>query len=325
MSESKLRITPHRAADTGVPAVARSMAARQEQRVIQAAWLRSRGTPFLFLLPALVWYVVFLGYPMASSLVTSFTDWDGFSPDRSYVGLANYQTVLIDDRVSRMALLNNVIWTGVSLVVPTALGLFLAVALTQAVPGRTVFRAIFYAPGVLPLVAVGQIWAWIYNPQFGVLNEALNLIGLGFLGRGWLSDFQTAFGAVLVTAIWQGTGFPMILYLAGLQGIPNEQYEAARIDGASGLRLFRDITLPWLRETHVIVLTLVIIGSFNAFDLVYTMTYGGPGRATQVLATWMYFNTFQYHHAGFGSAIAWVIAIISLIVTIPYIRMMARR
>jgi raffinose/stachyose/melibiose transport system permease protein len=150
-------------------------------------------------------------------------------------------------------------------------------------------------------------------------------VGLDSLTRGWLSDFHTAFGATMVAAIWQGTGFPMILYLAGLQAIPKEQYEAARVDGATSLHLLRDITLPWLRETHVIVLTLTVIGSFNVFDIIYTMTYGGPGKETQVLATWMYFNTFQYHNAGLGSAIAWVIAAISLVVVIPYIRIMSRR
>jgi raffinose/stachyose/melibiose transport system permease protein len=129
----------------------------------------------------------------------------------------------------------------------------------------------------------------------------------------------------MVAAIWQGLGFPMVLYLAGLQGIPAEQYEAARVDGATTWQRFWHITLPWLSETHIIVITLGVIGSFKVFDLIYAMTYGGPGQATQVLASWMYFNTFQYYHVGYGSALAWVIALISLAVTIPYIRVMSRR
>jgi raffinose/stachyose/melibiose transport system permease protein len=295
------------------------------EQAVSAGRLRARATPYLFLLPGLAWYLIFLGYPMAYSLVASFTDWDGLSPTRTFVGLENYKTILFDDRVSRLALTNNLIWTAFSLLVPTVLGLLLAVALNSLIPGRTIFRTIFFSPVVLPLVAVGMIWAWMYNPQFGFINQLLELVGLGHLARGWLSDFQTAFGATMVTAFWQGTGFPMILYLAGLQGIPNEQYEAARIDGANRFQSFRDITLPWLRETHIIVITLAVIYSLRVFDLIYAMTYGGPGRSTQVLATWMYFNTFQYHHAGFGSAIAWVIALISMIVTIPYIRLMSRR
>jgi raffinose/stachyose/melibiose transport system permease protein len=287
-------------------------------------WQRGLS-PYLFLAPALLWYLVFLIYPMASSLVLSFYEWDGLSPEWTFVGLANYETILLRDHVSRRALVNNIIWMLVTLTVPTVLGLLLAVALDQALPGRRLFRSIFYGTGVMPLVAVGIIWAWMYNPQFGLINAVLQQVGLGGLARGWLSDYTTALPATLVTAIWQGTGFPMILYLAGLQGIPHEQYDAARIDGANGVQCFRYVTLPWLRETHVIVITLAIINSFKVFDLIYTMTYGGPGRSTQVLATWMYFNTFQYYNAGLGSAIAWVIVLLSMCFAIPYLRINSRQ
>lgn len=283
------------------------------------------ATPYLFLLPALAIYSAFLVYPMVYSLVVSLSDWDGLSPTRRFVGMANYQRIVFDDPVALLALRNNAIWTIAQLLVPTTLGLMLAVLLNQRLPGRTALRAVVYGPGVLPLVAVGIIWAWIYNPSFGFLNESLKLVGLGALRRGWLSDYNTALIATMATSVWYGTGFPMILYLAGLQGIPGEQYEAATMDGADAIARFRHVTLPWLRETHVIVVTLAIIGSFRVFDIVYTMTNGGPGRQTQVLATWMYANTFQYSHAGLGSAIAWVIAGISLLVTIPYIRLLARR
>jgi raffinose/stachyose/melibiose transport system permease protein len=278
----------------------------------------------LFLLPALVWYLVFLVYPMAFSLFISFTDWDGLSPSFNVVGLANYTSILFQDDISRLALRNNILWTLGTLLLPSVMGLLLAVALNRGLPGRTIFRVILYSPGILPLVAVGLIWGWMYNPQFGFINEALKVIGLEHLARGWLSDFDTALPATFVTAIWGGVGFPMVLYLAALQAIPNEQYEAARIDGANGFHLFRFITLPWLREAHVIVFSLAVINSFRTFDLIYTMTYGGPGRSTQVLGTWMYFQAFQYYHAGFGSALAWVIAIITLTVAIPYVRTMSR-
>jgi raffinose/stachyose/melibiose transport system permease protein len=281
-------------------------------------------TAYLFLLPALSIYLVFLVYPIVDSLWVSLHEWDGLSPTWTFVGLANYRRLFLEDPVAWQALRNNVIWVAFKLLVPTVLGLLLAVALNRAIAGRTILRAIFYAPGVLPLVAVGIIWAWIYNPNFGFLNELLKMAGFGWLARGWLSDYSTALPAVMITSIWYGTGFPMVLYLAGLQGIPEEQYEAARIDGASPFQSFRYITLPWLRETHVVVITLAVISSFRVFDIVYTMTNGGPGRETQVLALWMYQNTFQYSHAGYGSALAWAIALISLVVTIPYIRRMSR-
>lgn len=169
-----------------------------------------------------------------------------------------------------------------------------------------------------------MIWAWMYNPQFGFINEVLEAVGLGFLARGWLSTFETALPATFLTAVWGGVGFPMIIYLAALQAIPQEQYEAAKIDGANGQQLFWRITIPWLREANVIVFSLAVISSFKTFDLIYTMTYGGPGRATQVLGTWMYFHSFQYYNAGYGAAIAWVIAIITLVMAIPYIQRMSR-
>ncbi len=285
---------------------------------------RARLIPYLFLLPALIWYLIFLVYPMAFSLFISFTNWDGLSNHFDMVGLANYRSILFEDDISRLALKNNILWTLGSLLFPTVIGLMLAVALNRKLFARNALRAIFYGPGILPLVAVGMIWSWMYNGQFGFVNEFLKVIGLGDYTRGWLSVYETALPATFITAIWSGIGFPMVIYLAALQGIPAEQFEAARIDGANGWHLFWSITLPWLREAHVIVLSLVVINSFKTFDLIYSMTYGGPGRSTQVLGTWMYFNAFQYYHAGLGSALAWVIAAITLVVAIPYIRHMSR-
>ena len=234
--------------------------------------------PYLFLAPALIWYVIFLVYPMASSLFISFFDWDGLSPTMTFVGLANYINIFFNDPVSQLALLNNVFWTVGSLLVPTTIGLLLAVALNRQIPGTTVFRTIFYAPAVLPLVGVGLIWAWMYNPQYGAINAILKAVGLGDLAMGWLSNYRTALAATFVTFVWSSVGFPMILYLAGLQAINKEFYEAARIDGASALQVFRHVTLPGLNETHVVVLSLTVISGFKVFDLIYTMTYGGPGR-----------------------------------------------
>ncbi len=285
---------------------------------------RFRLAPYLFLAPALIWYLIFLVYPMYQSLMISFMDWDGLSPNIRYVGLDNYRRIFFEDQTARRALGNNILWTIGVLLIPTVIGLLLAVALDRNLRGRTIYRSIFYGPAVLPMVAAGMIWAWMYNPQFGFVNYVLQAIGLGHLARGWLSTFETALPAVFVTQIWGGVGFPMVLYLAALQAIPSEQFEAARIDGANGRQLFFQITLPWLREAHVIVFSLAVINSFKTFDLIYTMTYGGPGRITQVLGTWMYFHAFQYYHAGYGAALAWVIALITLVMAIPYIQRMSR-
>jgi len=307
--------------------MARGLVTEAELPAVRAKtsrWQHGWFVPYLFLAPALFFYVGFLVYPMLSSLWISFFDWDGLSPTKTFVGLDNYLKLFFNDEVARRALWNNVLWTIASLIVPTGLGLSFALALNRNVPGTTAFRAVFYSPAVLPLVAVGLIWSWMYNPQFGAVNVFLKEIGLGAIARGWLSDFNTALPAAFLTSVWANAGLPMVLYLAGLQSINREFYDAAKIDGAGPLQAFRHITLPGLSETHVIVLSLAVIQAFKVFDLIYVMTYGGPGQSTQVLGTWMYFQSFQYYHAGYGAAIAWVIAAIVLVIAVPYIRRMSR-
>jgi raffinose/stachyose/melibiose transport system permease protein len=275
-------------------------------------------TPWLFALPALIVYIVFLVYPAFSSLFFSLTDWDGLSPGYNIVGLENYRAMIHDPVVIRAAI-NNVIWTVVTIVFPVVLGLALAVTLNGKVRGKPILRMVYYTPGVLPLVAVASIWGWLYNPDYGAVNALLRAIGLDGLAQPWLGQNSTALAAVMVPAIWLRTGFPMLLYLAALQGIPQDQYEAATMDGATRSQQFWHITMPNLKPAHYIVLALSLIDSFKVFDLIYATTYGGPGTATQVFGTWMYFNVFQYYHAGYGTAIAVVITVVAIAVSIPYV------
>jgi raffinose/stachyose/melibiose transport system permease protein len=275
-------------------------------------------SPWLFALPALAVYVVFLVYPSITSLFFSLTDWDGLSPTYNIVGLQNYLD-MVDDPVIATALKNNVIWTVVTLTVPLVVGLALAMLLNGKVRGKPFLRLVFYTPAVLPLVAIASIWGWLYNPQYGAINEFLRLIGLGQLAQPWLGQDSTALAAVMVPAIWVRVGFPMLLYLAALQGISAEMYEAATVDGATKSQQFWHITMPSLRPAHYIVLALSLIDSFKVFDLIYATTYGGPGTATQVMGTWMYANVFQYYLAGYGTAIAVVVTVIAIVVSIPYV------
>ncbi|MGR6916224.1 carbohydrate ABC transporter permease [[Actinomadura] parvosata] len=280
---------------------------------------KGRWRPWLFALPALAVYAVFLVYPAGSSLWFSFTDWDGLSPSYNVVGLDNYERML-SDPVVLTAGRNNLIWSAVTIVVPVTLGLALALLLNGKLRGKPVLRLIFYAPGVLPLVAIASIWGWLYNPDHGAINSFLRLVGLDGLAQPWLGQDSTALWAVMVPAVWLRTGFPMLLYLAALQGIPGQLYEAARVDGATRWEQFWHVTMPGLRATHSIVLALSLIDSFKVFDMVYAMTYGGPGTATQVMGTWMYANVFQYYQAGYGTAIAVVITVVAIAVGIPYVR-----
>lgn len=272
-----------------------------------------------FALPALIVYVVFLVYPALQSLWFSFTNWDGLSPSYDFVGVQNYRD-MAKDPVVIQAMINNIIWTVVTITVPVVLGLLLAMALNGKVRGKPVLRLLFYMPAVLPLVAVASIWGWLYNPQYGAINAALRAIGLDSLAQPWLGQDSTALAAVMIPAIWLRVGFPMLLYLAALQGINTDMYEAATVDGASKWQQFWFITMPSLRPAHYIVIALSLIDSFKVFDLIYAMTYGGPGTATQVMGTWMYFNVFQYYQAGYGTAIAVVITVVAIAVSIPYVR-----
>jgi raffinose/stachyose/melibiose transport system permease protein len=280
-------------------------------------------SPWLLALPALAVYAVFLCWPAVRSLWLSFTSWDGLSTEQPFVGLDNYVRI-VEDRTARLALVNNLLWAIVTIVVPVVLGLALAVALHGSARAKPFLRTVFYMPAVLPLVAVATIWGWLFQPSGGAVNETLEMLGLGALAQPWLGQDSTALWAAMIPAIWVRTGFPMLLYLAALQTIPRELYESASTDGATAWQQFRHVTFPNLRGAHYIVVALSVIESFKVFDLVYAMTYGGPGRSTQVLGTWMYFNVFQYYEAGYGAAIAVVITLIALAVGIPYVRSQTR-
>jgi raffinose/stachyose/melibiose transport system permease protein len=294
----------------GAPPV-RSVRRKKAQRGGLIAWT--------FALPALIVYFVFLVYPALNSLWFSLTDWDGLSATYNIVGVDNY-VAMTNDPVVIQAMINNLIWTVVTITVPVIIGLLLAIALNGKVRGKPALRLLFYTPAVLPLVAVASIWGWLYNPQYGAINAALRAIGLDALAQPWLGQDSTALAAVIIPAIWLRVGFPMLLYLAALQGISADMYEAATVDGATKLQQFWHITMPSLRPAHYIVIALSLIDSFKVFDLIYAMTYGGPGTATQVMGTWMYFNVFQYYQAGYGTAIAVVITVVAIAVSIPYVR-----
>jgi len=303
---------------TAPPVISRPVQPSGWRRLRQSGAL----TGWAFAAPALIVYLAFLVYPALNSAYLSFTNWDGLSPHKAFVGFRNY-IYLVRDSVVHTAIRNNLLWALVTIVVPLALGLALALAVNTNIYLRPFIRTVLYMPAVLPLVGVGVIWGWLFQPA-GVINSVLHDIGLGSPAHAWLGDSTTAIWAIMVPAIWVRTGFPFLLYLAALQGIPGEYYEAAHTDGAGIWQRFRHITFPSLRTTHYILIALALIETAKVFDLVYAMTAGGPGNSTQVLGTWMYFNAFQSYHFGYGTAIAVVITIISILVGIPYVRSQAR-
>ena len=233
---------------------------------------------WLFLAPAAFIFVVVLIYPMTYSAWLSLFQWDGVSPNKVWVGVENYVELFTANRVFWIALKNNVFWSLLSLIVPTGMGLGLALLLNTAFRGSSFFRSVFYFPAILSMSIVGLIWSWMYHPTLGLIDESLAAIGLAGLESNWLSDPSIALYSVFVAATWHNAGLPMLLFLAGLQTIPKEVMEASRIDGATRLQSFWFVTFPMLRETTMVVVAITAINSLKVYDIIYVMTYGGPAN-----------------------------------------------
>ena len=238
-------------------------------------------TAYFFILPTLALFAVFSVYPFARTVQLSFTDWDGLSSAFRGVGLTNYLAAF-RDTIWWQSIGNGLLLAVVALTLMQGLGLLLAIAVDRKISGQSIYRTLFYIPPILSGIVVATIWKWLYEPNNGVINSTLENIGLGGLAHPWLGSPATALWAISLVSIWQGVGYPFLLFLAGLQGISNDIYEAARMDGATGSQIFRMITLPLLRPVIGIVSVLTFLGAMQTFNLVVAMTGGGPGYATEV-------------------------------------------
>ncbi len=266
----------------------------------------------VLLLPSLAGMVVFLMAPVLSSLVLSFSEWDLIG-EINWVGIDNYVTALGDPAVLG-ALRNTLTFILGYLPVVVIIALGLALLLNRRIRGRVVFRAIYFVPVVTSWVAVSLIWKWLLNPQYGLVNFALGAIGIK--GPGWLFDPAWAMTGVILTSVWKDIGFVTVIYLAGLQDIPEPLYEAAALDGATPWQRFWSITFPMLAPTTFFVTTISLISSFQVFDQVWIMTQGGPAGATSVMVELIYKNAFSYYKMGYASAISWVLFALIFAVTI---------
>jgi raffinose/stachyose/melibiose transport system permease protein len=272
-----------------------------------------------YIVPALALYAYFIILPMLDAVKLSFFKWSGFRTQQpEFVEFENYSRLFTRDPVFWTALQNSILWVVLSLLVPLVIALLLALALNRSLFGRNFLRSVFYIPAVFAAITVAAMWRWIYNPTLGLLNQVLRELGFGEYAQVWLGDPKFAFYSVFVASVWQAVGFSMVLLLAGLQTVPRELTEAAQIDGANSLQVFRAVTLPALRPTLIVVVTLSIINSLKVFDLVVGMTGGGPAQSTQVLALWSYTQSFTNSNFGMGGAVATILLIISLALVIPY-------
>jgi len=278
----------------------------------------AKVSSYLFVLPAFLIYTSVIVYPAINSVWISLHRWNGMGP-MEFIGLRNYLHLFTEDLVFWTALSNNLTWMGLTLVFMVSVSLCFAMLLNKKFKGRTFFRGVLYFPFVLSGILVGITWRWMYNANFGFFNEFLSLIGLEQFRHTWLGDPNGALFFVFIAALWRGVGAPMIIFLAGLQTIPNDLLESAQIDGAGSIRQFLSIKLPMLKETFIIVLATQIIGSMGVFDIIVSTTNGGPGSSTQVLASYMVQQTFAFANMGMGAAISTVMLVLMMFVVIPYV------
>ncbi len=273
--------------------------------------LRTRERAGLwFVLPALVVYFLFFGLPFLATLWLSFTGWNGVGwPD--WTGMQNYARLMADEAMWR-ALGNNLIWVVLGTAIPVLLGLALAVMLWSDARGSIAYRTVFFLPVILSPVVIGVIWGWIYNPLFGLLNTGLRNVGLGAWAIGWLGEPSTALYAVLVTAIWSYFGFCIVVLFAGLQKVDPELVAAARVDGAGATQRFRHVIVPQIAPVLTMVIVYTVIGGFNAFDMVWVMTQGGPNNASEVIATYTYEVAFRGNEYGYGATLSMIMSVVAL-------------
>lgn len=292
-------------------------------RGIRRLWL-----PIVFLIPAGLVLLLFMAVPLVNAVLLSFQSWNGMSPP-VWAGLKNYDT-LIKDRVFLIALGNTVYFTIVTVLLQTTIPLLIANLLNSGVHGSTLFRTLYFMPVIISLAISGLLWAMIYEPNFGVLNEFLRAIGLGSLTQLWLADKATVIPSVIMVSIWQSLGFYLVIYFAALQNIPQELYEAASIDGANAWDRLINVTIPMLRPVMVLVIVLNTINGIKVFDQIWVMTAGGPNHASDTLGTYLYSTAFgamgsSNPQLGYATSIAIVILIASFVLSIIQIRIGRRQ
>ena len=279
-----------------------------------------------FLAPAIVLYVVFVLWPYAQSFYVALTDWRGVSAEKRFVGLQNFATLVADGNFW-VALQHNATMLVVLPIVTLSLAIFFAASFTQGgrgIPGANFYRVVFFFPQVMAVAIIGILWSFIYNPNFGLLNGFLRLIGLGGLTRTWLGDPATALGAVGLVVVWQAVGFYMVLFVAGMQSIPTSFYEAATLDGANRWTMFWRITLPLMWDNVQVALVYIGIGALDLFTVVQVTTEGGPSRASDVVARYMYATAFQYAQFGYATAIGVSLLFMTLALSVLTLRVTQR-
>ena len=281
------------------------------------------GFPYLFLLPAAFFLVVFMAYPLVDAILLSLKRWNGATP-ATWVGLRNYR-LLLHDEIFWLSLKHTLYFTGAVVVLQTTIPLLVANLVNSGIRGGSVFRAIYFMPVIISLAITGLLWSMILEPNFGMLNEMLRNLGLKQWTRLWLADRELVIPSIIFISVWQSLGFYLVIFFAALQSVPEDLYEAASIDGANAWHRFRHVTIPMLRGTIIVVIVLNTINGIKVFDQVWVMTAGGPNHASETLGTYLYRIAFgamgsSNPRLGYATAIAIVILLASFVFSIVQIR-----
>jgi len=281
--------------------------------------MRKQWTAYLYIAPWFVLFFVFTLFSVAFSFYLSFHEWNIVQPAKPFVGLENYID-LFKDKKFYGALWNTILFTGFGVPLGMIGGLLIALLLNTKVRAQGFFRTMYYIPVITPLVVSSVIWKWVYQGDYGLLNYYLLQLGLINEKLLWLSDPNLAMPALIIMGMWMGIGGVMVMYLAGLQSIPEELYDAAKVDGATGFQSLRHVTVPLLAPTTFFILITSVIGSFQSFAHIYIMTGGGPLRRTTVIGYYLYEQGFRFFNMGYASAIAYILFAIIFIFTLIQFR-----
>ncbi|MGE5583413.1 MAG: carbohydrate ABC transporter permease [Bacillota bacterium] len=269
---------------------------------------------FLMVLPGVAVLLFAMIVPIVLSVYYGMTDWTGIGK-MHFVGLANFQEILTKDPTFWLSLFNALILTIVTLFIQNPFALIVCVMLLACNRGERFFRTVYFIPAIISVVVTTRLWIAVFSPQYGLLNKFLSLIGLGSLGMDWLSNIHTALGSVIFIVIWQGFGWAVLFYYAGLVGIPKDLQEAARIDGANGLKLYTRVIIPLMMPVIKAIAVIGLISCLKQMETVYLSTGGGPGDLTQFLANYLYIKAFVSGQYGYGNALSVLFVIICVLGT----------
>ncbi len=275
--------------------------------------LKNKKTILAFILPGLIIYLGIVIIPIFNTIYHSAFKWN-ILDDKKLIGIANFINLFTKDKIFMSSMKNTFLLMIWSLVIQTPLAILLAISLSGKIKFKRYYKTIFFLPNILASVAIGLLWTFIYNPEFGIVNKFLEAVGLESLTRLWLADAKTVMPSIIVVICWQFVGYHMILYLAAIENIPNDLKEAALIDGVNSWKMIWYITLPLIKHMIGIDTVLMATGSLRFFDLIYVMSNGGPNHASEVIASYMYYKSFRDMQYGYGSAVSVVLLVLCLVI-----------